>query len=139
MTTIWLSLGLALLVGCAWLFTATSARGMGRPPPAKPAVTNPATNALTVADVKGLNRAAIRAMLKRLATTRPPEPPEDIIRGSRMISCYLSLPSPTNTAYVCAICGEKTLYLKERVGEVQFEIPYFRQIVREIQAVVGKA
>ena len=97
MTTLWLSLGLALLVGCAWLFTATSARGMGRPPHAQPAVARPTTNALTVADIKGLNREAIRAMLKWLATTRPP----DVIRDGIMISCYYAVPSPTNTAYIC--------------------------------------
>jgi len=94
--------------------------------------------------MKSLDRAAIRALLKRLADL--PVPKEDFLSAM----CYEMALPPRRADYVCPKCGERTLYddsklsNEEWIGKglaqvVDREIPSCRRACLELRKVAGDA
>jgi hypothetical protein len=104
----------------------------------------PPSPIVTVEGVKSLDRAAVRAMLKRLADTPPPK------AKTRGAMCYSVALPPDRADYICPKCGERTIYdLKtsatERPGErgitetVEWGIASCRRQFEELRKVAGKS
>lgn len=62
------------------------------------------SSAITIAAIKGLEKAELRRMLNRIERAPRPEPTSNAM-------CYAPSNPPSATAnYICPICGEKTVY-----------------------------
>jgi hypothetical protein len=95
---------------------------------------------VTMAGMKSLDRAAIKAMLKKLVDSPPPK---DLKSGAM---CYKPMQLPIRADYVCPKCGERTLYdatkLKNVAGMphvVEWEIPSCRREFQLLRKVAGDA
>jgi hypothetical protein len=130
-----------LLVACLLLASGgCSSRTASGPPPGAAPNRPPV---VSTAGMKSLDRAAIRALLKRLADTPAPN------KTSTGAMCYSVAPSPPRAEYICPKCGERTLYddsklkpEKQReygVDEVRWEIPACRRELQELRKVAGDA
>jgi predicted RNA-binding Zn-ribbon protein involved in translation (DUF1610 family) len=87
-----------------------------------------------------LDRAAVRAMLKRLADAPPPT---KLAVGAM---CYVVSPAPPRVDYICPKCGERTLYDSSKVATekpydmgiawtVERELPQCRSEFQELRKV----
>ena len=123
-------IALLLLIGC--LVLAGGCSGQSSSPP--PVV-------VSAKGIQSLDRAAIRAMLKRLADTAPPT------KDTMGASCYGPRPPITRSDYVCPHCSERTLYEEnsEKQGMhgiadvVDREIPECRREYIELRKVAHEA
>jgi hypothetical protein len=122
----------AVLLGC--LLLAGSGCSSKAPIDSPPVV--------TTAEMKSLDREAVRAMLKRLSDSPKPEV------KSIGAMCYDMAPPPRRADYVCPKCGERTLYddsnlsIDERLENglaeaVEWEIPICRRELDELRKVAG--
>ena len=100
---------------------------------------------VSVAGMTSLDRAAVRAMLKRLADAPPPT---KLAVGAM---CYVVSPAPPRVDYICPKCGERTLYDSSKVTAeklhddmitaltVERELPWCRSEFQELRKVAGHA
>jgi hypothetical protein len=114
------------------------------PPNAAPAAPAEPPPVVSTERVKSLDRGEIRAMLKKLANTPPPE------KRSSGAMCYSAAMPPKRATYVCPKCGERTLYDEsdkapplDRAGSgtaslVEWELPACRRKLDEIRKLAGK-
>lgn len=93
----------------------------------------PSPPVVTVSGIKSLDRAAVRALLKRLADTPPPT------KLSAGASCYKPISLPDRADYICPKCGERTLYIKDGSFDVKYSIPDCRGPIKEIRELAGNA
>jgi hypothetical protein len=124
----------------------SGSRGLAQTPSKEPpgkAASPPA--ATTSEKIKSLDRAEVRALLKKLADTKPPD------KRSSGAMCYSVSRPPTQASYVCPKCGERTLYDesnkspprdradKGTAGVVEWGIPSCRRKIQELQKVASEA
>lgn len=107
--------------------------------------TSPApTPIVSVEGMQSLDRAAVRAMLKRLAETPPPT---QLATGAM---CYAMASPPNRADYICPKCGERTLYDNSKyktekpydmgiAWTVERELPYCRSEFQELRKIAGHA
>jgi hypothetical protein len=104
----------------------------------------PSPPIVTVEGMQSLDRAAVRAMLKRLADAPAPT---QLALGAM---CYDVSSPPLRVDYICPKCGERTLYDSSKVATekpydmgitwtVERELPYCRSEFQELRKVAGKA
>jgi hypothetical protein len=130
-----------LLLACLFFAGSCSSRTASGPSsgaaPNRPPV-------VLAAGMKSLDRAAIRAMLKRLANTPAPE------NTSFGAMCYKPASLPKRADYVCPKCGERTLYDDSKLSTeewvknglariVEREIPSCRREFQGLRKVAGDA
>jgi hypothetical protein len=96
--------------------------------------------------MRSLDRATVRAMLKKLADTPPPTA---LAMGAM---CYDPMIPPMRAEYVCPRCGERTLYENDKTSDkewykrlhgiartVEWEIPACRRKFEQLRDVSGDA
>jgi hypothetical protein len=113
-------------------------------PPAGPPSGPPAATAAE--QISSLDRKQIRALLKKLANTPPPQQ-----TGHSFAMCYSTAPPPTRADYICPKCGERTVYdasntvppLEQAeqgmVNIVNWQVKVCRRDIQEIRKVAGNA
>jgi len=98
---------IAVVLLLAWLMLAGA--GCSRNASEEPPAIAPPPVVLTE-KMKSLDRAAVRAMLKRLADTPAPKM---TVFGAE---CYKPAGPSDRVDYLCPKCGERTLYVRHRQG-----------------------
>ncbi len=129
---------IAVVLLLAWLMLAGA--GCSRNASEEPPAIAPPPVVLTE-KMNSLDRAAIRAMLKRLADTPPPTD----FKSSAM--CYRAEAPHDRIDYICPKCGERTLYVKHRPGLpddpamwlLDMELPRCRREFEELRKVAHDA
>lgn len=131
-----------IIVALALVFCLLFAGGCSSrtsPSPASSTPTLPAvTTIVTTAELKSLNRAAVRALLKKLADSPPPK---HLALGAM---CYEPMSRIARADYVCPKCGERTLYennkSREYIAEiVERGIPCCRREFDKLRRVANEA
>ncbi len=123
-------IALLLLIGCLALAGGCSDQSSCPPPVV-----------VSAKGIQSLDRAAIRAMLKRLADATPPD---NLAIGAM---CYAVMMPPRSADYICPRCGERTLYQESNEKHcihgialvVNNEIPECRREYAELRKIAGEA
>ena len=122
-TPFWLLLIVAVIGLCSWAYASA----------ARPACAGSnVTTTVSARQVKGLNRAQIKAMLQRIAAAPAPKP----IMGAM---CYKPAMPPKVAEYICPVCGEKTVFAEREARYIQWELTSCRNLLKEIQKTSGDA
>lgn len=116
-THFWLLLIVAALGLCSWAFASAARTTDGG--------TNVATM-VTARQVKGLNRAQLKSLLQRIATTPEPQP----VMGAM---CYKPAMPPKVAEYICPACGEKTVFTEKEARFIHWELTRCRNLLQEIR------
>ncbi len=121
--------GFVILIVCLVLATPGCSGGRAAEdgqPGAKPPV-------VSAGEMQVLDRDAVRAMLKKVADSPPPQ---SLKMGAM---CYDMAGPPQRADYVCPKCGERTLYEQGMAGIVEWQLPACRRELAELKKATGEA